>query len=44
MNSVKLEDRKLINTLKLVVFLYTNNKVTEREIKKAFHLQLHQRE
>ena len=34
MNLVKFQDTK-INTYKLVSFLYTNNKVTEREIKKT---------
>ena len=34
MNSVKLQDTKLIYIYKSVVFLYTNNKQSEREIKK----------
>ena len=33
-----------INIQKYFAFLYTNNKLSEREIKKAIHLQLHQRE
>ena len=33
MSSVKLQDSK-INVQKSVVFLYTNNEVVEREIKK----------
>ena len=32
-----------INILKSFAFLYTNNKVTEREIKKQSHLHLHKK-
>lgn len=32
-----------INTQKSVVFLYTNNKLAEREIKKTVSFQLHQK-
>ena len=31
-----------INTQKSVAFLYTNNELSERDIKKKSHLQLHQ--
>ena len=33
-----------INIQKSVAFLYTNNNLSEREIKKTFHFQLHQKE
>ena len=33
-----------INIQKPVVFLHTNNKLSEREIKKTIPLQLHQKE
>ena len=33
-----------INTQISVVFLYTNNKVARRKLRKQFHLQLHQKE
>ena len=33
-----------INIRKSLAFLYTNNEETEREIKKQFHLQSHQKE
>ena len=33
-----------INTQKSTAFLYTNNKKTEREIRKQSHLPLHQKE
>ena len=36
--------RLKINMQKHAVFLYTNNKLSEREIKKIIHSQLHQRE
>ena len=38
MNSVKLQDIKLIH--KIIVFLYTNNKISEREIKKRISLTI----
>lgn len=33
-----------LNMQKPVAFLYTDNKVSEREIKKMLHLQSHQKE
>ena len=33
-----------INIQKSVAFLYTNNELVEREIRKQFHSQLHQKE
>ena len=33
-----------INIQKFVAFLYTNNKISEREIKETIHLQSHQKE
>ena len=33
-----------INIQKSVAFLYTNNELPEREIKKVIHFQLHQKE
>ena len=32
-----------INIQKSIAFLYTNSKLSETEIKKAIHLQLHQK-
>ena len=43
MDSVWLQYTK-INIQKSIVFLYTNNKLSEREIKKTVHLKLHQKE
>ena len=39
MNSVKLQNTK-INIQKSIAFLYTNNKVSEREIKKTISLTI----
>ena len=33
-----------INTQKSIAFLYTNDELAEREIRKQFHSQLHQKE
>ena len=33
-----------INIQKSVAFIYTNNELSEREIRKQSHLQLHQKE
>ena len=35
MNSVKFHDTRLINMQKSVAYLYTNNEVSEREIKET---------
>ena len=43
MNLVKLPETK-INIQTPVAFIYTNNKPSEREIKKQSHLELHQKE
>jgi len=42
MNSVKYQDTK-INTQKSVAFVYTNHKLSEREIKKIIPFKLHQK-
>ena len=36
MNLVKSQDTKSINTQKSLVFLYTNNEKSEREVKESF--------
>ena len=35
MNSVHLQDMKLINTWKLIAFVYTNNEISKRKIRET---------